>query len=85
MAIRYAARVNLYHLQQFLNRLQRDSPHDTIQALDVIIRESPSLNYVSISRSFFSKRFDTEDTSDGMECWREAITRACSSLNWASH
>ncbi|RLM85364.1 hypothetical protein C2845_PM04G05340 [Panicum miliaceum] len=71
VAIRYAARANLYHLQQFLNGLQRDSPYDTIQALDVVMRESPSLNYVSISRSFFSKRFGSEDIGDGMECWRD--------------
>ena len=45
MTIRYAARANLYHLQQFLNGQQRDSPHDTIQALDVVMRESPSLKY----------------------------------------
>jgi hypothetical protein len=45
VTIRYAARANLYHLQQFLDGQQRDSPHDTIQALDVVMRESPSLKY----------------------------------------
>ncbi|XP_039797428.1 protein argonaute MEL1-like [Panicum virgatum] len=71
VTIRYAARANLYHLQQFLNGQQRDSPHDTIQALDVVMRESPSLNYVTVSRSFFSKQFGAaRDIGDGLECWR---------------
>ncbi|OEL33433.1 Protein argonaute MEL1, partial [Dichanthelium oligosanthes] len=68
--VRYVARANLYHLQQFLNGRQRDSPHDTIQALDVVMRESPSLNYVTVSRSFFSKQFGDQDIGDGLECWR---------------
>ncbi|CAN6222538.1 unnamed protein product [Urochloa humidicola] len=71
VTIQYAARANLYHLQQFLNGQQRDSPHDTIQALDVVMRESPSLNYVTVSRSFFSKQFGAAtDIGDGLECWR---------------
>ncbi|CAL5090915.1 unnamed protein product [Urochloa decumbens] len=71
VTIRYAARANLYHLQRFLNGQQRDSPHDTIQALDVVMRESPSLNYVTVSRSFFSKQFGAAtDIGDGLECWR---------------
>ncbi|KAJ1288087.1 hypothetical protein BS78_02G062600 [Paspalum vaginatum] len=71
VTIRYASRANLYHLQQFLNGQQRDLPYDTIQALDVVLRESPSLNYVTVSRSFFSKEFGGEkDIGDGLECWR---------------
>jgi hypothetical protein len=56
VTIRYAARANLYHLQQFLNGQQRDSPHDAIQALDVVMRESPSLKYdiSAILHCFFS-------------------------------
>ena len=43
-------------------------------------------SYVSIFRSFFSKRFGTEDIGDGMDrSAGEAITRACAPLNWASH
>uniref|UniRef100_A0A0A9ABP6 Protein argonaute MEL1 n=1 Tax=Arundo donax TaxID=35708 RepID=A0A0A9ABP6_ARUDO len=70
VTIRYAGRANLYHLQQFLEGRQRDSPQDTIQALDVVLRESPSLNYVTVSRSFFSKGFGHNDIGGGLECWR---------------
>nr|TKW30909.1 hypothetical protein SEVIR_2G069400v2 [Setaria viridis] len=70
VTIRYAARANLCHLQQFINGQQRDSPHDAIQALDVVMRESPSLNYVTVSRSFFSKQFGTGNIGEGLEFWR---------------
>ncbi|KAG0541970.1 hypothetical protein BDA96_02G062300 [Sorghum bicolor] len=70
VTIRYAAQPNLYHLQQFLKGQQRDAPYDTIQALDVALRESPSLNYVTLSRSFFSKKFDNGvDIGGGLESW----------------
>ncbi|KAL6647561.1 hypothetical protein ACP70R_014998 [Stipagrostis hirtigluma subsp. patula] len=70
VTIRHAGRANLYHLQQFLDGRQRDSPQDTIQALDVVLRESPSLNYVTVSRSFFHKGFGQREIGDGLECWR---------------
>ncbi|KAK3126587.1 hypothetical protein QOZ80_7AG0558960 [Eleusine coracana subsp. coracana] len=70
ITIRYAGRADLYHLQQFLLGRQRDSPQDTIQALDIVLRESPSLNYVTVSRSFFSKGFGHSDIGEGLECWR---------------
>uniref|UniRef100_A0ACD5UNX7 Uncharacterized protein n=1 Tax=Avena sativa TaxID=4498 RepID=A0ACD5UNX7_AVESA len=70
VTVRFAKRANLYHLQQFLGGRQRDSPQDTIQALDVVLRESPSLNYVTVSRSFFSTTFGRHDIGDGLECWR---------------
>ncbi|KAK3126589.1 hypothetical protein QOZ80_7AG0559000 [Eleusine coracana subsp. coracana] len=70
ITIRYAGSANLHHLQQFLRGQQRDSPEDTIQALDVVLRESSSLKYVTVSRSFFCKDFGHSDIGQGLECWR---------------
>ncbi|XP_003561331.2 protein argonaute 14 [Brachypodium distachyon] len=70
VTIRFAARANLYHLQQFLSGRQRDCPQDTIQALDVALRETPSQNYATFSRSFFSSNFGQSDIGDGLECWK---------------
>ncbi|KAM3261225.1 hypothetical protein ACQJBY_052095 [Aegilops geniculata] len=66
-----AGRTDLYHLQQFLKGRQRDMPQETIQVLDVVLRESPSWNYVTVSRSFFSTTFGHRgDIGEGLECWR---------------
>uniref|UniRef100_A0A0D9VX05 Argonaute linker 1 domain-containing protein n=1 Tax=Leersia perrieri TaxID=77586 RepID=A0A0D9VX05_9ORYZ len=71
IAIRIAGRTDLYHLQQFLLGRQRDMPQETIQVLDVVLRESPSWNYVTVSRSFFSTQFGHQgDIGDEFECWR---------------
>uniref|UniRef100_A0A0D9W085 Piwi domain-containing protein n=1 Tax=Leersia perrieri TaxID=77586 RepID=A0A0D9W085_9ORYZ len=71
IAIRIAGRTDLYHLQQFLLGRQRDMPQETIQVLDVVLRESPSWNYVTVSRSFFSTQFGHRgDIGEGLECWR---------------
>ncbi|PWZ40147.1 Protein argonaute MEL1 [Zea mays] len=70
VTIRYAARPNVYQLKQLINSQLRNTPFDAIQALDVVLRESPSLNYVTLSRSFFSKKFGDDDIGGGLECWR---------------
>ncbi|TVU41245.1 hypothetical protein EJB05_14748, partial [Eragrostis curvula] len=70
ITLRRVGCANLYHMHEFLQGRQRDSPQDTIQALDVVLRESPSLNYVTVSRSFFSKAFGHSDIGEGLECWR---------------
>ncbi|GJN24775.1 hypothetical protein PR202_gb12537 [Eleusine coracana subsp. coracana] len=70
ITIRHVGSANLHHLQQFLRGQQRDSPQDTIQALDVVLRESSSLKYVTVSRSFFCKDFGHSDIGQGLEYWR---------------
>ncbi|XP_020258663.1 LOW QUALITY PROTEIN: protein argonaute MEL1-like [Asparagus officinalis] len=71
VTIKYAGRADLHHLQQFLHGRQFDAPQETIQVLDVVLREYPSQNYVTVARSFFSKELGaTKDIGDGLECWR---------------
>ncbi|XP_038990444.1 protein argonaute MEL1-like [Phoenix dactylifera] len=71
VTIRLAGRPDLHHLQEFLRGRQMDAPQETIQVLDVVLRESPSTNYTGVSRSFFSPRFgDPKDIGDGIEFWR---------------
>uniref|UniRef100_A0A0D9VXH8 Uncharacterized protein n=1 Tax=Leersia perrieri TaxID=77586 RepID=A0A0D9VXH8_9ORYZ len=69
--IKQASKIDLYTLQQFLAGRQRELPQDTIQALDIALRERPTTKYVSISRSFFSQSFGHGgDIGSGTECWR---------------
>ena len=42
VTIRFASRTDLHHLGQFLRRRQLDCPYETIQALDVVLRATPS-------------------------------------------
>ncbi|KAJ1701044.1 hypothetical protein LUZ63_000823 [Rhynchospora breviuscula] len=71
VTIRYAGRADLALLQQFLHSKLRDLPQEAIQALDVVLRESPSLNYTIVSRSFFSPMLGPRgDIGDGLECWK---------------
>ncbi|KAJ4745605.1 Argonaute protein [Rhynchospora pubera] len=71
VTIRYAGRADLALLQLFLHGKLRDLPQEAIQALDVVLRESPSLNYTIVSRSFFSPLLGPRgDIGDGLECWK---------------
>uniref|UniRef100_M8CQD7 Protein argonaute MEL1 n=1 Tax=Aegilops tauschii TaxID=37682 RepID=M8CQD7_AEGTA len=71
VTIKEVAKLNLYNLQQFLAGRQRELPQDTIQALDIALRETPTAKYTPISRSFFSKSFGHGgDIGSGVECWR---------------
>ncbi|XP_026414046.1 protein argonaute MEL1-like [Papaver somniferum] len=71
VAIKLASRPDLHHLHQFLAGRQRDSPQETIQVLDVVMRETPSRNHVVVGRSFFSPELGGKtDIGDGLECWK---------------
>ncbi|XP_058074962.1 protein argonaute MEL1-like [Magnolia sinica] len=71
VAIKFAARADLHHLKQFLRARQLDAPQETIQVLDVVLRESPSFNYTPVQRSFFSPELgESSPLGDGLECWR---------------
>nr|CAB3497884.1 unnamed protein product [Digitaria exilis] len=66
ITIRIAGRTDMYHLHQFLRGRQRDMPQETIQVLDVVLRESPSWKYINDTLVFFLKG----DIGEGLECWR---------------
>ncbi|XP_077252769.1 protein argonaute MEL1-like [Tasmannia lanceolata] len=69
--IKFAARADLHHLYQFLAGRQMDQPQETIQVLDVVLRESPSANYTTVGRSFFSPNLgEPKPIGEGLECWR---------------
>ncbi|KAL6894480.1 hypothetical protein ACP4OV_008578 [Aristida adscensionis] len=68
--IKDVAKRDMYSLQQFLAGRLRELPQETIQALDIALRECPSARYVSISRSFFSPAFGRSNkSSKGVEGW----------------
>ncbi|CAE6016796.1 unnamed protein product [Arabidopsis arenosa] len=76
VSIKLASRPDLYQLQQFLAHRQRDAPYDTIQVLDVVLRDKPSNDYVSVGRSFFHTSLGNGasdgrgELGDGIEYWR---------------
>ncbi|KAL4555414.1 hypothetical protein LXL04_038032 [Taraxacum kok-saghyz] len=69
--IKFVARKDLDYLKQFLNRRQHDSPQETIQALDVVLREASSKeNRQIVGRSLFSTEFGKGVLGDGIEYWK---------------
>ncbi|VAH95688.1 unnamed protein product [Triticum turgidum subsp. durum] len=71
VTVKLASNLDMYSLWQFLAGRSRDVPQDTIQALDIALRECPTTKYVSISRSFFSQSFGHGGAiGNGVECWR---------------
>ncbi|XP_057955884.1 protein argonaute 5-like [Malania oleifera] len=71
VVIKFASKADLHHLQQFLRSRQLDVPQETIQVLDVVLREEPSNKYTVVGRSFFDKSLGpTGELGDGIEYWR---------------
>ena len=54
VSMKWVAQVSLYALEEALEGRIRQIPHDAIQALDVVMRHLPSMNYTPVGRSFFS-------------------------------
>ncbi|XP_060174066.1 protein argonaute 5 isoform X2 [Lycium barbarum] len=71
VSIKFAAKADLHHLKQFLQSRQSDAPQETIQALDVVLRATPSMNYEVVGRSFFHTSLGEKGRlGEGLEYWR---------------
>ncbi|XP_038894817.1 protein argonaute 5 [Benincasa hispida] len=71
VSIKFAAKPDLHHLQQFSHGRRRDAPQETIQVLDVVLRTKPSIDYTVVGRSFFSQNFGKPgELGNGVEYWR---------------
>uniref|UniRef100_A0A803M6A6 Uncharacterized protein n=1 Tax=Chenopodium quinoa TaxID=63459 RepID=A0A803M6A6_CHEQI len=71
VAIKLAAKVGLYNLQEYLRGRTSEAPQDAIQVLDIVMRAAKPLNdYAVIGRSFFSVKLGTGPLADGVEYWR---------------
>ncbi|XBH82567.1 hypothetical protein VPH35_071191 [Triticum aestivum] len=71
VTVKLASNLDMYSLRQFLAGRSRELPQDTIQALDIALRECPTTKYVSIFRSFFYQSFGHGGAiGNGVECWR---------------
>lgn len=49
VSIKWAAQVSLVSLKDFVKGRQSIVPYDSIQALDVVMRQLPSMTYVNLS------------------------------------
>ncbi|XP_063728094.1 protein argonaute-2-like isoform X3 [Symsagittifera roscoffensis] len=68
--LQYVTRVSLGLLDQVLERKNQLPPTESIQALDVIMRHFPSINYTPVGRSFFSPPKDYyHPLGGGREVW----------------
>ncbi|KAG1714625.1 Protein argonaute-2 [Nymphon striatum] len=54
VAVKAVGQVSLFALEDALEGRSRQIPFDAIQALDVVMRHLPSMNYTPVGRSFFS-------------------------------
>ncbi|XP_075255273.1 protein argonaute-2-like, partial [Convolutriloba macropyga] len=54
VVLQFVSKVSLGLLDQVLERKSQHPPPESIQALDVIMRHFPSINYTPVGRSFFS-------------------------------
>ncbi|XP_075489913.1 protein argonaute MEL1 [Primulina tabacum] len=71
VSIKFASKADLHHLQQFLQGRQLDIPQETLQCLDVVLRENPSNRFEVVGRSFFSPQLGQKGVlGDGLEYWK---------------
>ncbi|KAG4396766.1 hypothetical protein GLYMA_10G002700v4 [Glycine max] len=70
VVIKFVARANLHHLGQFLAGKCADAPQETLQILDIVLRELSSKRFCPIGRSFFSPDIRTpQRLGEGLESW----------------
>nr|GEV41285.1 argonaute/Dicer protein, PAZ [Tanacetum cinerariifolium] len=65
--IKFAARKEFNHLRQFLAGRKQANPQETIQAPDVVLRESASKDREIVGRSLFHIDFERGPLGDGIK------------------
>ncbi|MQM06013.1 hypothetical protein Taro_038830 [Colocasia esculenta] len=70
VAIKFVARADLHHLQQFLAGKLADAPQEALQILDIVLRELSSQRYIAIGRSFYSPDIrKPQRLGQGLQSW----------------
>ncbi|KAG6678975.1 hypothetical protein I3842_14G108200 [Carya illinoinensis] len=70
VGIKLTSKADLYHLRNFLCGRQLDAPQETINVLNLVLREAPSQKYTVVGRSFFDPEFGGKgDLGNGLEYW----------------
>ncbi|KAM0886935.1 hypothetical protein ACQ4PT_029393 [Festuca glaucescens] len=71
VVIRFAARVDLHRLEQYIAGKQAEAPQEALQVLDIVLRQLPTARYEPCGRSFFSPDLGRRRSlGDGIESWR---------------
>ncbi|CAL5412444.1 unnamed protein product [Camellia sinensis] len=70
VSVKFAAKPDIHHLQEFMRGRQLDTPQETIQVLDVVLRTTLSMNNAVVGRSFFSPSFGVGDLGNGFQYWK---------------
>lgn len=70
VSIKFASKPDLHHLNQFMRGRQLDCPQETIQFLDVVLREKPSNNCTAVGRSFFTPQLGEGELGNGLLYWK---------------
>ncbi|KAK4837438.1 hypothetical protein QYF36_005500 [Acer negundo] len=83
VSMKLASRTDLKHLKDFLRSKVKEAPHETIQVLDVVLRESPSNRCTVVGRSFFSAGLDNKtEIGFGVECWKGFYQENIAVFDW---
>ncbi|KAF6166948.1 hypothetical protein GIB67_030641 [Kingdonia uniflora] len=70
VAIKLVARSNLHYLREFLAGKQADAPRNTLQVLDIVLREMSNQRHVSVAKSFYSPDIrKPQRLGDGLQSW----------------
>lgn len=68
IVLKLSSLIDMQDLQNFIHGKASTTPHDALQAIDVLMRHRPSMTLTSVGRSFFT-RSDSKLLGDGAECW----------------
>ena len=69
VSIRRVATLNSSNLNNFLQGRGSSFPQEHIQALDIALREAPTMNFTPVARSFFTKDFGSAVLDGGLIAW----------------
>ncbi|GJT24574.1 PAZ domain-containing protein, partial [Tanacetum coccineum] len=70
VAVKFVVTKDIDHLRKLLSGRQHDNPQETIQALDIVLREAASHERIIVGRSIFSSAFVMDPLGNGVDYCR---------------
>ncbi|GKC53059.1 PAZ domain-containing protein, partial [Tanacetum coccineum] len=77
VAVKFVVTKDIDHLRKLLSGRQHDNPQETIQALDIVLREAASHERIIVGRSIFSSAFVMDPLGNGVDYCRGFYQSLC--------
>ncbi|KAF8389625.1 hypothetical protein HHK36_024144 [Tetracentron sinense] len=70
VVIKFASHADMHHLRSFLEGKHAEVPQEALNALDIVMRQSPTSRYIPVKQSLYSRELGEQTIGGGLAAHR---------------